>query len=917
METKLKVKTRRNQSPEGKARVFFACHKEDFEEYFENVTDEILNKQNCAIYYYEPETIVEDEDRRLDLLQMQLFVFPVTERFLTDESDALNIDFRFAKENKRAILPLMQEGGLDRLFNTVCGNIQFLYKFESDPTAISYDKKLGDFLKAVLLSDEQMKKIKDAFDAYVFLSYRKKDRQYAQKIMHLIHENDFCRDVAIWYDEFLVPGEDFNKAILNAIENSKLFALVVTPNLNEPNYIQEKEYPAARDRGMHILPLEAVPTDRRLLEDKYEDIPECTYAEDKDELSKMLGEHLKGIALRSDSSPEHNFFIGLAYLTGIDVEIDYEKALCLIESAAQSSLKEAIEKMADIYAAGIGVSRDYIQEIYWREKLVDIIRQEFEENKTDKSRMNYIQNLMKLMELYHIAGEYSLIIGLVKSLWEEFKDEPLLWEEEIMLDNMRVFAAQAKIKSRDFDGAAVIYKELCDKYEEKDEDKFRDYALLLASCYNNLIALCRESENFEFVVDIVGKAMDVCEKMAEEYPHDSLSMMASNCSNAAGVLMHMGEDGYEIAEEWLKDALKIETALCGNDEKRYGVDIARNYDNLGLVYMHLGNSPLAGDMYKTAKRIFDMLRRDNSELYLRDVAVNLSNLGQWYQMNGKPGNAVKYYLEAIEIEESLSKDNSEAYEVALGRSYMSAGDACMQIGDDRLPEARGYIEKSIELKAKAAARTPDMLSVELAESYLCMGVLNHNEKNWEDAKSFYDMAEEILIAADEKMPDCYEHMFETLYRDLGGWHIEGKSYGQSEEAMEHYKLGLDCFEKANKILEKLIRKNPGYYERRLVDNYLYLKGTYSLRGERKNAINAGLSALEYRKRMLKRRGVSADADYAELCVEVGMMCAAEKDKKGARRLFNEAKEIYIKLSAVSSRFKSELIKLEACLAALK
>ena len=57
--------------------------------------------------------------------------------------------------------------------------------------------------------------------------------------MRLIHQNDFCRDIAIWYDEYLEPGENFNNAILKAIEKSKLFTMVVTPNLiNEDNYVK-------------------------------------------------------------------------------------------------------------------------------------------------------------------------------------------------------------------------------------------------------------------------------------------------------------------------------------------------------------------------------------------------------------------------------------------------------------------------------------------------------------------------------------------------------------------------------------------------------------------------------------------------------------------------------------------------------
>lgn len=73
----LKYKTRGGSNPQGKPRVYFCCHSEDFKKYFETVSDEILAKQNCAIWYTD-EAVAYDEDFFADLRQMQLFVMPVT-----------------------------------------------------------------------------------------------------------------------------------------------------------------------------------------------------------------------------------------------------------------------------------------------------------------------------------------------------------------------------------------------------------------------------------------------------------------------------------------------------------------------------------------------------------------------------------------------------------------------------------------------------------------------------------------------------------------------------------------------------------------------------------------------------------------------------------------------------------------------
>jgi hypothetical protein len=176
-----------------------------------------------------------------------------------------------------------------------------------------------------LVGDELAEKIRAAFDACVFLSYRKKDRKYAQELMRLIHKNDFCRDIAIWYDEFLTPGEDFNNSIEEALGKSELFVLAVTPNLvNEINYVMTEEYPKAKELGKVILPAELVATDKKELSKKYENIPTPVDAHNDNALTEALLEAVKKIAIKeNDDSPEHNFFIGLAYLSGVDVEVDH------------------------------------------------------------------------------------------------------------------------------------------------------------------------------------------------------------------------------------------------------------------------------------------------------------------------------------------------------------------------------------------------------------------------------------------------------------------------------------------------------------------------------------------------------------------------------------------------------------------
>lgn len=397
----MKYKTKNNVSPQGKPRVYFCCHPADFEKHFESISNDILKNQNCTVWYSDEE-INRDEDFFISLKQMQLFVMPITTNLLCTENATLDIDFKFAVKNHIPVLPLMMEYGLEELFNKKCGELQFLDKNNTDSTAISYNEKLEKYLSAVLIGDELAGKIRAAFDAYVFLSYRKKDRKYAQELMKLIHKNDFCRDIAIWYDEFLTPGENFNDSIKDAIQKSGLFVLAVTPNIvNETNYIMTTEYPMAKQSNKPILPAELVPTDRNLLFDKYEDIPTPTDAHNATELSEALLESIKKMAIKeNDDSPEHNFFIGLAYLSGIDVEVDHERAIELITSAADAGLEEAFDKLSDMYLNGIGVERNLEKSVFWLERRVEMCHDRFIENDTEYNLMGLCNSISSLCNFY-------------------------------------------------------------------------------------------------------------------------------------------------------------------------------------------------------------------------------------------------------------------------------------------------------------------------------------------------------------------------------------------------------------------------------------------------------------------------------------------------------------------------------------
>ena len=122
---KIRAKTRGESSVQGKPRVWFCAHADDYRAFLTPMAEEILAKQNCAFYYdEEPTAGYNEEEFFLDLGRMNLFVMPVTSRLLHTKNRALDVEFRYAMEHRIPVLPIMRESDLMDDFNKICGDLQ-------------------------------------------------------------------------------------------------------------------------------------------------------------------------------------------------------------------------------------------------------------------------------------------------------------------------------------------------------------------------------------------------------------------------------------------------------------------------------------------------------------------------------------------------------------------------------------------------------------------------------------------------------------------------------------------------------------------------------------------------------------------------------------------------------------------------
>ena len=686
---KLAVDTRGGSDVRGKPRVYLTCHPEDVPVTMSLIREDILRHANCAIWHdEEPEAPWERSELQAALDEMQLVVLAVSSKFLHEPSRARDVELKYALAHHIPVLPIMLENGLPIEFNRVTDTqIQVIDRYITDPTATPYEEVLDTYLKSVLISDELAEQVRDAFDAYVFLSYRKKDRRHAQRLMHLIHENRQFRDIAIWYDEFLVPGENYNDAIRDAFEKSGLFALAVTPNLLEANnYVMQIEYPLAQQRkqqkgDLEIVPVELYETDRgdprtdpqRLAAD-YEGIPTLQDEHCKPEMNAAFLEALSRIARKeNDGSARHRFFIGLAYLGGIDVEIDPERALELIRSAAEDEAPcfDATEKLVDMYRTGDGVPRDQQTAIAWQRKLCEQYKAAYAaQHDPDAHRgfgTKYFRALIALSDMLRDAGQGAA-------------------------------AFETAQEALSFGGT------LGDEVGVREVE--RDTALIC----NRLGGLCRKRGDIEEAAAYYQRAMEIYRRLASDMGTARARRDLSVSLERMGDIARKQKDR-DKAEAYYRQARDIRAALAdGRNSAGARRDYSAILTKLGNIYKDKLALDEAEKEYRAALDIDRVLAEEQKTPQAwDDYGVSLVKLGDICRKRMQSRDAVEYLDKAVKI----FKRNADITGSVQYRKNLAAGLEKLAKAADSFHQ-RGWAdqcyEHALEMREQLADEFPSHIT---------------------------------------------------------------------------------------------------------------------------------------------------------------------------------------------------------------
>ena len=392
--------TRNNTAPFSKCKIYYSSHKDDFDSLCFSISQDILKIKDCAIFYAPNDDIV-DEEYYQNLKQMQLFVFSVTSKLLQDNNRAINVDLQFAIANNIPVLPIIEEEGVEGIYEKFFNKIHYLVRNISGLVNPEYFNQLRKAIDAIIADDDVFSKIHSEVKGHIFISYRKKDKGILNRFVADLRRLEFLQDVSIWYDSFLVASENYEDRIVEAINKCDLFLVLGTKGLFEkPNYVVDNEIPLAEKLNKRIIIVDYKDDQKHNYSEISNRIEAIVSFEDYEKIETVLN----GIFSYKyedyvHNIHRHNYLIGLGYMYGVDFDIDYFRAVELIKSSAANGCLEAMKKLSEVLYKHSLYETDIEEAICWQKKYVNYLFDTFCANESKEEYLiKYIAEELVLAE---------------------------------------------------------------------------------------------------------------------------------------------------------------------------------------------------------------------------------------------------------------------------------------------------------------------------------------------------------------------------------------------------------------------------------------------------------------------------------------------------------------------------------------
>ena len=400
---------------------------------------------------------------------------------------------------------------------------------------------------------------------------------------------------------------------------------------------------------------------------KYEEIQDLKDEHQFLEMNQSFIDALTRIARKeNDGSARHRFFIGMAYLDGIDVEVNHERALELIKSAAEDHTPclEATSKLADMYLNGDGVETDLAQAILWQEKLASQYKAAYDEyNDPNKHRgygTAYFMALLKLSDMHRDAANILAAIDIARqslSFSEELEQEVGVREQE--RDKALILNRLGSLyrETGDYTPAEDCFVKASLIYEQQAaEIGTRRVRRDLSISYERLGDISRIKGDLSGADENYQKTREIRKHLADE------SLTAASRRDLSAVLTKLGnvrksEKEYAQAGKYYSEALSMDRVLAQEIRSPqswddYGVSLVKAGD------IHKAEDRLAEaiDCYKEACGIFRKnANKTGSLIFLEHLAGGCEKLASTLKKLGATQEAEEFYKESVTLREQLHK----------------------------------------------------------------------------------------------------------------------------------------------------------------------------------------------------------------------------------------------------------------------
>ena len=216
------------------------------------------------------------------------------------------------------------------------------------------------------------------------------------------------------------------------------------------------------------------------------------------------------------------------------------------------------------------------------------------------------------------------------------------------------------------------------------------------------------------------KAITQFEALRQDYPDDpAYRDMQAGAYNWLGEAERVLETGHAEAEKAYASAIGLEEELCHSDpaNAQYKQNLARTYDNRGILRAAAGNPIESEADYREAIRLLDPLTDPQSR---RALAHAYNNLAILLEAQNRPDQAKSYYEQAISILGFMAgrEPGNRDYAFDLAKFYNNLA---------MLLEGRKDYQLSLQYNGQAATLFEDLarpaltFTIELAQAHTLRG----------------------------------------------------------------------------------------------------------------------------------------------------------------------------------------------------